>query len=271
MSYVNNGTGSGNAAAEVAVEKARAEGAEAERAKASEVAPLDTVAATENANRVPSSQLLYNEIIRAKAAEEALVTADSYLFLPDLIPTYKNNAEVATENLPAIAESVPGWIGTTTHALTSGTPSGAAVLVPAGKEIKAIGFFVSALEATPANRTHLWGAVLDATTKLPLGKTADYTSSVNTPLEAAEFRALKLTAPIAASATRRLVHVILCDVVSSGTPLTITKREATSGVVNNARTIKRGVTTPGSMAGPSSLAEPTTITSSSNTPYLLLI
>jgi hypothetical protein len=147
---------------------------------------------------------------------------------------YKNTTETATEEKPVLAESQSRNSVTTTFALASGTPVFSAIEVPAKTLISALGFYVATLEETPANRTHLWVALLNSKLELVL-KSLDYTSSANTPLfAAAPPRALKFTATHESGSEAEVYYGLLCEVMSSTKPIVVGATSAVQGLSSSA-------------------------------------
>lgn len=141
--------------------------------------------------------------------------------LPEALAVFNDNTANATANRACLFESVKrGESAVSTILLTSGQPIGTLVTVPAGKIFTAASVGVATAEATPAEREHLWLCVTDLTGKV-LAVTADYTSSVNTPMENGKIRGMKWAAAIAASAEVKQYIVYVMNKTKSGNPLTL--------------------------------------------------
>jgi hypothetical protein len=190
----------------------------------------------------------------------------SKLLLPSEVLMYKEPGTGITETKAAIAESFIRSQATNTLVLTSGTPVFAAIPVPAGKVISGIGVAVTATEGTPANRTHLWGAILN-TASTVLKRTVDFTSSVNTVMNTGHVRGLKLESTYETTEASIIVAAI-CEVMSSTNPITIGTREGMavpSEVPLLGGTLNAGQTTPGG------LPSPATPTATVKVPYMVLL
>lgn len=191
------------------------------------------------------------------------------LLLPSEVKSWKKPSTNETETRVASAAThLDRTVPSATLTLTSGVPVIAAIPVPAGKAINGVGFALNALENTPANRTHLWVAVLDSSGKvLATGK--DYTSSTNTPLTTAKINALLLESTIEALAESTILYAVLCEVMSSTNPITVYMRES-----NTALTGAKPVM---AASGPSGQTTPPVVgstiafTESAKEPYMVFV
>ncbi len=189
------------------------------------------------------------------------------LLIPSAVHVYKNPSEAATEEKKAKVHSGPRELfNTTTLVLTSGTPLIGLEEVPPFTVISWIGVYTVAVEKTPANRTHLFVALLNEAGEV-LEKSLDYTSAANTPMSALVLRAIYLTTPYETGASWTRLRPLICETVSAEAALTIASRE------NNALleeppvlcgTGNAGQTTPAELPGT------LTITPTIKRPYFVL-
>lgn len=106
------------------------------------------------------------------------------------------------------------------YQLVSGTPVVAAVEVPAKTKYKGVGFFVWKLEGTPANRTHLWVAVLNSARE-KLHFSEDFTESAHTSFTENGIKAISLGAEYESGSSAELLYLVLCEVMSSTEPIQV--------------------------------------------------
>lgn len=205
----------------------------------------------------------------AKGATGSEGFYNSKFLLPNAVPVYKEVGGGSTENKASIAESFARSQATNTLAITSGTPILAAISAPPKKVISAIGFYVSALEGTPANRTHLWVALLNSSFEV-LRKGLDYTSSTNTPLVAARIRGLKLESTYESGAEGELLYALLCEVMSSTAAISIAVREGIQGIDSENAPFLSGLGNAGQTT-PGALPSPVTVGGNNKVPYMVLL
>jgi len=140
--------------------------------------------------------------------------------LPSAMPVFKETGAATTENRAILFQSVARDLAISNLTLTSAQTVGALITVPPNKVFTGPSVGIATAEGTPANRTHLWFALLDLTGKV-LAVTGDYISSTNTPMESGKARGVKWTAPIAESTEVKQYIVLVANVVSSGAALTL--------------------------------------------------
>jgi hypothetical protein len=164
--------------------------------------------------------------------------------------TNEERAEVANNDAAS-----PRAAAITALAVPSGTPVLAAIPTSPKTKINAVVFAVDALETEPTKRTHLWVAVLNAKYEL-LGHSADFTSATNVPLKANTPCALKLESQIESGSAPELLYAVLCEVVTSGTCISLYSREIQNNLqIQSPRTAALGNT---GQTIPSSLPSPVT-------------
>jgi hypothetical protein len=187
------------------------------------------------------------------------------LLLPNSVRTYKAPGESTFETRHVIAESFSRLVGyNNTIIPASGQPLVGAVVAPAKKVISAIGIGVTLLEGTPANRTHLWMALLNSSREV-LRLTADFTSATNVPFVGGTTNCLLLASTYETLA-EEILYVLFCEVMSSTNPMTIASREG-FGWANEPYTHGLG---PTGNTTPGSLASPVTLTTTGMHPYVVV-
>ena len=191
------------------------------------------------------------------------------LLLPKVKNTYfKTNANERESRQGLSASHNERGVPSTAYPLTSGTPVGALMAVPAKTVLRGVGFAVKALEGTPANRTHLWVCLGNAAGKvIATGK--DYTSSTNTPLIAATMCGLLLDGTYETGAEPELLQVYLCETMSSANPIEIYAREGVT-VIEDAEP-KLSLTGPAGQTTPPAVNTEWTPADAAREPYLVLI
>lgn len=182
----------------------------------------------------------------------------SALLLPSEFPTWKGVAE-SVEKRQVIAESFQRTYANTTLLLTSGTPIIVAIPVKAKEVIRGVGFAVQTAEGTPANRTHLWIAVLSAKGE-KVAESADYTSSASNGFANGEKKAIRFTASYEAKANE-VLYAVLCEVMSSTNPITVDGFNSAETILAEEVPILNAVG-PGGLTTPASLTSPVTISKS---------
>lgn len=196
-----------------------------------------------------------------------LVALTSDLLRPTAWPVYKNTGESATENKQVLKEPMPRWRPNAEAALTSGTPVAAAVQLPAGLVISGVVWLVSAAEATPANRTHLWATLLNSAGKV-LAKSADYTSSTNTAMGTNTRRGLLFEATYEVTETG-VFYVMVNETMSSTAPMKVECAALAGGMVG-APPVLCG-TGPAGQTTPPEIGATLAVTEGANYPYLALV
>jgi hypothetical protein len=192
----------------------------------------------------------------------------SRMQLPTAIKTYKEPSSSEIETRAVLAESSPrAGFGGQTVTLTSGTPVFVAIPVKAGQVIAGLAFAVSAAEGTPAERQHLWIALLNSKFE-KLKVSADYTSNVNTSLTAGSIRALKFASSYEVPESG-VLYGMVCEVMKATNPITLVQRESNSFVMAAAPMIcGKG---PAGQTTPEALPEKVTTTESGQAPWLAFV
>ncbi len=124
------------------------------------------------------------------------------------------------EARPVLAETLSRAAITQSLQLVSGTPVIGAVEVPAKTKYKGVGFYVWKLEGTPANRAHLWVAVLNSARE-KLHFSEDFTESAHTGFAENGIKALNLGGVFESGPEPELLYLVLCEVMSSTEPIQI--------------------------------------------------
>jgi hypothetical protein len=155
-------------------------------------------AATQASSAFDAAGAAATEETRAKAAEAEL-KADPVdaLYLPDHVKAFKNPASSESEIRQGIAEprnGVNSGFCQSAVLLVSGTPKAVRIWVPKGKVIKGVMFLPNTIDTEPTKRTHMW-TELQNSAHAQLAVSADFTSSVKTPLEAGEVTSLDFETP----------------------------------------------------------------------------
>jgi hypothetical protein len=196
-------------------------------------------------------------------------SGSSGLLLPTSWPSYKEPGAATQENKPVLAEPAIflGRRASSELALVSGTPMVCAHEVPAGLLISGIVWFVNAAEGTPANRTHLWAALLNSAGKV-LAKTADFTSSTNTSMSGGSARGLQLSATYETTETM-LLYAMVSETMSSTAPIKIGGTTVTTGM--SAMTPVLYATGPSGQTTPPEVEATLALTAAANAPYLALV
>jgi hypothetical protein len=140
------------------------------------------------------------------------------------VKLYETPASSEVETAQAAQESFPRSIsGATGFELKSGQPFVGPISGRIGTPIHGIAWYVSIIEGTPANRTHLWAILFNEALEV-VARTADFTSSANTPMVATTLHGLRFETPYTPAANEPL-HGAVCEVMSSTAPMTLGIRE----------------------------------------------
>jgi hypothetical protein len=189
------------------------------------------------------------------------------LLLPSEVKTFIEPGASTSEERAAVAQSIARTVPTGSLLTpASGIPVLAAVAVPPKKVIRGIGFFVGALEGTPANRTHLWVALLNAKREV-LARSADFTSSTNTAFSINKIMALKLESSYETGPAGELLYLMWCEVMSSTVALSIGFRELSNALLTPPVLCGTGA----AATTPPALAATITLTAGFKYPYLVAI
>ncbi len=186
-----------------------------------------------------------------------------------IIPTchvYKNNAESANEEKAGKTQTAERDQQSLEYLLTSGTPVIGLEKIPPYMVVNFIAVYVYAVESIPADREHLFMALLNEEGK-QLGITADYTSATNTPMTAINMRGLYLTTPWQNGPNWINVRPLICETVSGGTCISIAGREGKS-VMQVPPTL--GATGNTGQKAPGELPSTVTVSSAIKRPYFVL-
>lgn len=187
---------------------------------------------------------------------------------PTAWPIYKGTTNSETENKPVVAEPFPRSVINTNLALTSGTPLGCLLTVPPHQVITGVALGVKTTEATPANRTHLWAVLTDASGKV-LRRTPDYTSSTNNPLNSNTRRGLLFETAYEAGPEWTNLYVLICEVMSSTAAAAIAIKTTEAMTLEGAPVLS--VTGPVSQTTAPTLETVWTLTPTFNMPWLALV
>jgi hypothetical protein len=188
------------------------------------------------------------------------------LKLPSEVLTYLGPGATTSEKRKALAESELRAIMNASLILTSGTAIFAAIPTPAKTVCKGLGLWVVEKEATPANRTHFWVALLNAAGEV-VAVSEDFTSSTNTPIFATAFVGLTFSATYETPA-EELLRGVVCTTMSSTNPFSVVVREGNA--VENAVPDLCGTAGAG-LSTPAALKSTPTLTGATKYPYMVVV
>lgn len=152
------------------------------------------------------------------------------LLRPKKTVVFKTPGEGTTEQRETLAESLSRRHVNSSLLLTSGTPLCVAIETPAKTLFRGLAFYVATTEGTPANRTHLWVALLNSKLEV-LRRSLDYTSSAFTSFGSGGTpKGLKFTETYESGEATEVLYGVVCEVMSSTNPLTVGVLNATSAL-----------------------------------------
>lgn len=185
------------------------------------------------------------------------------LWLPESIPTYKNAASNEKENRPALGESFDRSAATGTLALVTGDLYLAGIKMRGNIELSGVGFAVEAAEGTPADRTHLYIVIVNASGEV-VAVSEDFTSATDTPLASETLAGLLAIAPYKTPEEGRYYAGVL-NATSAGNPLTL-RGLSGKGYLSHATPPVSALVT--GLSGPPALGSPLALSAVSFAPWL---
>lgn len=191
----------------------------------------------------------------------------SKLLLPSAWSVFKGTGSSEQESKAVLGEPSIGRRVSSELALTSGIPIACAISVPAHTLISGMVWFVNVVEGTPANRTHLWGSLLNSS-GVVLRSSGDYTSSTNSPMTGGSRRGILFTSTYETTEPV-LLYLMLCEVMSSTSPIKIAGTTITTGVIEATPILY--ATGPGAQTTPPAAETTLALTAATNAPYLALV
>jgi hypothetical protein len=190
------------------------------------------------------------------------------VLLPSAWPIYLKNNEGATENRAVVAEPYPRYVANTGILLTSGTPIGCAIPVPPKTRITGFACGVKTVEGTAANRTHLWGVLLDSAGKV-LRRTQDYTSASTNPMNSSTRRGFSFTEAYETGESPVVLYVLLCEVMSNTNPVTLICKSGEQALTEGAPNLM--VIGPAGQTGPPEVGATLALSGTFNEPWFGLV